>query len=66
MENRPAPHAHPGARSLIFAPISRLPYSGISLPLAALLPVWQHGGAMNESENQVSFTRAAPSANGRA
>jgi hypothetical protein len=30
-----------------------------SLPLAALGPLWQNGAAMNESEEQSSFTRAA-------
>jgi hypothetical protein len=32
----------------------------------ALGPVWQDGPAMNESENQFSFTRAALSTGGRA
>ena len=30
-----------------------------NVPVAALGPVWQHGSAMSESENQFSFTRAA-------
>ena len=30
-----------------------------NVPVAALGPVWQHGSAMSESEQQFSFTRAA-------
>jgi hypothetical protein len=30
------------------------------LPVDALGPVWQHGAAVNESENQFCLTRAAP------
>jgi hypothetical protein len=35
-------------------------------PVAALHQLWQDGTAMDESENQFSFTRAALSASGRA
>jgi hypothetical protein len=37
-----------------------------NFPVDALGPVWQHGSAMNESENQFSFSRAASSTSGRA
>jgi hypothetical protein len=36
------------------------------LPVDALSQVWQDGAAMNESEKQFSFTRAALSTGGRA
>ena len=36
------------------------------LPVDALGPVWQDGVAMDESEKQFSFTRAASSTSGRA
>jgi hypothetical protein len=36
------------------------------LPVDTLRQVWQHGSVMNESQNQFSFTRAAPSTSGRA
>jgi hypothetical protein len=36
------------------------------LPVDALGPVWQDGVAMDESEKQFSFTRAASSTAGRA
>jgi hypothetical protein len=35
-------------------------------PVAALRQAWQDGAAMNESEKQFSFTRAALSTGGRA
>jgi hypothetical protein len=37
-----------------------------NLPVAALHQPWQDGAAMNESEQQFSFTRAASSTSGRA
>src|ERR1035441_2002534 len=37
-----------------------------NLPIDALHQVWQNGAAMNESEKQFSFTRAASSTSGRA
>jgi hypothetical protein len=40
--------------------------TGKTLPIAALHQLWQDGAAMNESEKQFSFTRAAPGASGRA
>jgi hypothetical protein len=40
--------------------------SNCPLCVAALRQVWQDGAAMNESDNQFSFTRAASSTSGRA
>jgi hypothetical protein len=41
------------------------PENRLNLPVDALGPVWQDGAAMNESEKQFSFTRAASSTSGR-
>jgi hypothetical protein len=54
--NRPASHAYPPADS---RPLSYL-------PVDTLRQVRQDGTAMNESEKQFSFTRAASSTCGRA